>query len=399
MFVIFLILTILAYINFDVGKNAVSQFKLYISQTNVDNKAITTNLPYNDSITSLAIITQPLTDTAPPLTNSTAPLTNVSQSNCTYEKNVTIYMDAFMKLVNGFFGSQYRDFLLRSRECEPLPGGGRCIFNYNNNHSDGILYYGKHNELPFTRIFDDQIVIVFTLEAESGRFCQLPTPDKYDIKVSYRRDSTIPFPFFCNFNESRRIVEMGQPNLPSGNRRLIAGFIKNCKIKWRNNYLKELLKYVHVDQWGSCLKNTPGDFYKSRYNGNFRESKLDFLKENLYKFLISFENIPNDSDYVTEKVYHGYLSRTIPIYYGDKAVFDLVPGNSTFIYANDYTPKELAELIKRIDSNDTLYSQYFTNWDLSKMHKLDEQYCSEYFMCKICRKVWEKLYKRKCITK
>ena len=352
--------------NFDVGKNIVSQFNLYILQTNVNSEA-TTNLPYK---------------------------------NCTYEKNVTIYMDAFMKLVNSFVGSQYQDFLLRSRDCEPLPGGGRCIFNYNNNHSDGILYYGNYNELPYIRIFDDQIVIVFTMEAESGRFCHLPTPDKYDIKVSYKRDSTIPFPFFCNFNESRRIVEMGQPNLPSGNRKLIAGFIKNCiETEWRNNYLKELLKYVHVDQWGSCLKNTPGDFYKSRYNGNFRESKLDFLKENPYKFLISFENIPNDTDYVTEKVYHGYLSRTIPIYYGDKAVFDLVPGNSTFIYANDYTPKELAELIKRIDSNDTLYSQYFTNWDLSKMHKLDEQYCSEYFMCKICRKVWEKLYNRKCIIK
>ena len=160
------------------------------------------------------------------------------------------------------------------------------------------------------------------------------------------------------------------------------------------------MKYVHVDQWGRCLRNTHSDFYKSRQNGlRFQRFKIDFLKENPYKFLLSFENVQNDGDYVTEKVYYGYMSRTIPIYYGDKAVFELVPGNSTcIIYANDYTPKELAELIKRIDSNDTLYSQYFTNWDLSKMRKLDEQYCSEYFMCKICRKVWEKLYSRKCTT-
>ena len=76
---------------------------------------------------------------------------------------------------------------------------GRCIFNYDNKHSDAILYYGTNNELPYIRVFDDQIVIVFTLEAESGIDCHLPTPDKYDIKVSYKRDSTVPLPYFCHF--------------------------------------------------------------------------------------------------------------------------------------------------------------------------------------------------------
>ena len=382
-----LILTIVAYMKFDAGKsadqNAITQCDSYALLNNIDGETTTTNLRYKDTI--------------PSLKKTTLPLTNVSQvSKCTYEKDVTIYMDAFLHLAGNFFGCDYLDYFLKSRECKRLPGGGHCIFNYDNKHSDAILYYGTNNELPYIRVFDDQIVIVFTLEAESGIDCHVPTPDKYDIKVSYKRDSTVPLPYFCHFNEARRIVEMGQPDLPSGNRKLVAGFIKNCGSKWRIDYIKELMKYVHVDQWGKCLRNTHGDFYKSRQNGDFRDSKIDFLKENPYKFLLSFENIPNDGDYVTEKVYHGYMSRTIPIYYGDKAVFELVPGNSTFIYANDYTPKELAELIKRIDSNDTLYSQYFTNWDLSKMRKLDEQYCSEYFMCKICRKVWEKLHNRKC---
>ena len=80
---------------------------------------------------------------------------------------------------------------------------------------------------------------------------------------------------------------MGQPDLPSGNRKLIVGFIRNCGSKWRTDYIKELMKYVHVDQWGRCLRNTHGDFYKSRQNGDFRDSKIDFLKENPYKFLLS----------------------------------------------------------------------------------------------------------------
>ena len=368
---IFVILAVVAYMKFYAGKNTggntgdISQCSSYALLN-----ATTTS---KDSIPSLG---------------------NTSQSKCTYEKDVTIYMDSFLHLTGVFYGCEYLDFLLKSRECKRLPGGGRCLFNYDDKHSDAILYYGTHNELPYTRLFNDQIIIVFTQEAESGPFCHLPR--KFDIKVSYKRDSTVPTLFLCQFNKAQRLVEMGQPRVPSDNRKLVASFIHDCGIKWRTDYLKELMEYVHVDQWGSCLKNTPGDFDKTRHNGNSQDSKVDFLKENPYKFVLSFENTPNDGDYVSEKVYHGYLSRTIPIYYGDKGVFDLVPGNSTLIFANDYSPKELAELIKRIDSNDTLYSQYFTNWDLPKMHKLDEQYCSEYFMCRICRKVWEKLYNRKC---
>ena len=323
---------------------------------------------------------------------------NATQSKCTYENDVTMYMDAFYKLKNGFFGKEYEDFLLKSRECKQLPGGGRCIFNHDNVCSDAILYYGSRNELNFRRLFDDQIIVVFTMEAESGPYCYLPPPDHYDIKISYKRDSTIPKLFLCQYNVAQRIIEMGQPDMPTGNRKLLAGFIHNCKIKWRYNYLKELMKYVRIDHWGTCMKNTPGDFWKTR-KGYYSNSKIDFLRKNPYKFVISFENTPNDGDYVSEKVYDAYLSRTIPIYYGDKGVFDLIPGNSTLVYANDYSPKELAELIKRVDSNDTLYRQYFTNWDLSKIVKLKEQYCSEYFMCTACRKTWEILYNRKCNIK
>ena len=81
-------------------------------------------------------------------------------------------------------------------------------------------------------------------------------------------------------------------------------------------------------------------------------------------------------------------------------MFDIVPANTSLIYANNCTPnyiyKQLATLIKRVASNDTLYSEYFKNWDLDKMRKLHKRYCSEYFICATCRKVWETLYHRKC---
>lgn len=322
------------------------------------------------------------------------PLRKKFQSNCTYEKNINVYMDSFKEVTSDYFQEEYQRFLLRSRQCKPMPGGGHCLFNNDNPSSDALFYYAPVN-LNFKRVFRDQIVVVFTMEPENG---QLPSSIGYDMKVSYRRDSTIPTPFLCKYNRALRLVEMGQPDVPVDRYKLIASFIKNCNVHWRVDYLKDLMKYIHVDQWGKCLKNTPGDFFKTRSMVNHEKPKIDFIMQNRYKFLIAFENSINP-DYVSEKVYQAYLTRTIPIYYGDKAVFDLIPANTSLIYANDYSPKELAELIQHIANNETLYSQYFTNWDLNKMHKFHEQYCLEHFICATCREVWSRLYERKCIMK
>ena len=319
---------------------------------------------------------------------------SIQTSECTYNKDVEVYMDAFREVTRLYFREQYQGFIDRSYKCDALPGGGHCSFNRRNPRSDAIFYYGGYTKLKYKRLFDNQIVVVFTLESENGENCHFPSPDKYDIKVSYRRDSTLPVPFLCEGNLALRIAEMGQPDVPVGREKLAAGFISNCGFKWRNKYITELMKDIHIDQWGKCLKNTPGEFWKTR-QGPFEQEKLNFLNKNPYKFLIAFEN-GVEEDYITEKIYHAYLTRSIPIFYGDKAVFDLVPANTSLIYANNYTPKELAELIKRIDSNDTLYSEYFKNWDLNKMRKLHDQYCSDYFICAICKKVWETLYHRKC---
>jgi len=322
-----------------------------------------------------------------------SPINSTDQSNCTYSENITVYMDAFKEVSKAFFGKGYQEFMDKSRQCDPFPGGGKCFFNNDTKLSDAIFYYGGHTKPMFSRVFDDQIVVASTKEAENGPYCFLPPPDKYDIKVSYSRDSNVTWAYFCDWIP--QLTKMGQPDVPVGREKLVAGFISNCEHKWRLNYLKKLMKYIHIDQWGKCLRNTPGDFWKT-HEKNASGNKIKLLEEKRCKFLIAFENTPVDHDYITEKIYHGYLTRTIPIYYGDKSVFDLVPANTSFVYANNYTPEKLAKLIKRVGTNDTLYSEYFKHWNLSKMHKLYKQYCSEHFICATCKKVWDILYDRKC---
>ena len=315
-------------------------------------------------------------------------------SNCDFNHDVTVYMDAFDKISQHYFGKSYQGYINRSHRCKSLPGGGKCLFNHNNKSSDAIFYCGIYNELNYKRIFDEQVMIVFTLESENGHNCHFPPSGQYDIKISYRRDADITNPFFCGSKLAARVASAGQPTVPDEREHLVASFISGCNHKWRNDYLTNLGKYISIDQWGRCLKNTPGEFWKTRQSF-FEKAKLDFLQKTPYKFLIAFENTVED-DYITEKIYHAYLTRSIPIFYGDRAVFDMVPSNSSLIFANDYSPKELAELVGSIANNRTLYSQYFTNWDLSVMENLHEKYCLEHFTCKACRKVWEILRKRKC---
>ena len=326
--------------------------------------------------------------------NNSTHVDDITHLQCTYRKDVTVYMDAFEEVTKLYLLEKYQEYLNKSHECDLLPGGGRCLFNHINTTSDAILYYGGYTNLKYQRVYEGQVVVVFTMEAESGNFCHFPPPDQYDIKVSYIRNSTIPYPFLCDGNLALQLADMGQPDVPIGREKLVVGIMTNCNAKWRKTYITEFMKYVSVDQYGKCLRNMPGNYWRTR-RGNFELAKLKFLNKNPYKFLITFENRVED-DYITEKIYHAYLTRTIPIYYGDKAVFDLVPANTSLIYANNFTPKELAELIKRIDSNDTLYSEYFKNWDLNKMRKLHIRYCSEYFTCAICKTIREMLYHRKC---
>jgi len=120
----------------------------------------------------------------------------IYQLSCTYSKNITVYMDAFKEVSSVFFGKEYKKFMDKSRQCGLFPGGGQCLFNNNNKSSDAIFYYGGYTKLKFSRVFDGQIVVVSTKEAENGHYCSFPSPDKYDIKVSYSRQSNVTWAYF-----------------------------------------------------------------------------------------------------------------------------------------------------------------------------------------------------------
>jgi hypothetical protein len=107
----------------------------------------------------------------------------------------------------------------------------------------------------------------------------------------------------------------------TSNRKFCAWVVSNGGGSARNQFFDELSKYKRVDSGGSFRNNIGGSV----------ENKLDFLKD--YKFSICFEN-SKTAGYVSEKLSDAFEAGTIPIYYGDDTVLELL-NNRSYIHVRD----------------------------------------------------------------
>ena len=127
-------------------------------------------------------------------------------------------------------------------------------------------------------------------------------------------------------------------------KKFCAWVVSNGSGSARNLFFDKLSEYKTVDSGGGFRNNVGGPV----------EDKLKFLEN--YKFSICFENSKTDG-YISEKLSDAFEAGTIPIYYGDDTVQELV-NTKSYIHVKDENEfDEKIELIKKIDQNDTLYEQ------------------------------------------
>lgn len=132
---------------------------------------------------------------------------------------------------------------------------------------------------------------------------------------------------------------------------MVAWFVGNCAAKsGRFEYIKRLQQHIPVDVYGSC-----GNLTCTVNN----ETACRIMMAKNYKFYIAFEN-SLCLDYVTEKLFYNAQFDVIPVVldlHGQYARF--VPAKS-YINALDFpSVKDLANYLKVLDKNDTLYNEYF----------------------------------------
>ena len=150
----------------------------------------------------------------------------------------------------------------------------------------------------------------------------------------------------------------------------------------REGYIRQLRRYIRVDAYGKCgdlqLENCRQD-----NTGASPERCYDTL-ESKYKFYLSFEN-SICTDYVTEKFFWIMTRNMVPVVYGGADYSRIAPPHS-YIDANQFEPKQLAEYLLLLDSNETLYNEYFWWKDYYYVEAGPEQMVKRGF-CELCKKL------------
>ena len=139
---------------------------------------------------------------------------------------------------------------------------------------------------------------------------------------------------------------------------------RNCSAQYRNSFVKKLSKYKRIDCLGPCLNNTKTKPLKRKmFTGNVEAIAP-------YKFNISFEN-SSSIGYCTEKIWWGFLAKTISIYWGDPTV-DQDFHQGSFLNRHEYNSDEdFIEAIIELDSNDNAYHEMLTKSKLKDKSLID----------------------------
>jgi alpha-1,3-fucosyltransferase len=162
----------------------------------------------------------------------------------------------------------------------------------------------------------------------------------------------------------------------------IAWMVSHCWThSMRELYAKELNKYMDVDIYGGC-----GNFSCPTHVLHSSDPQCYDMLQSDYKFYLSFEN-SLCKDYVTEKFFKVMDHDIVPIVYGAADYARHAPPHS-YIHAGKFKPKELADYLKLLDANETLYEEYFWWKDHFRVESSVED-MSRHGFCDLCQKLHE----------
>ncbi|XP_014671283.1 PREDICTED: alpha-(1,3)-fucosyltransferase C-like [Priapulus caudatus] len=167
---------------------------------------------------------------------------------------------------------------------------------------------------------------------------------QFNWTVTYRLDSDIVFRYGTieRIPVSQQHVATSWHTPPSATdgrnrnrKRLVAWFVSNCHTaSRREEYVREMRKYVPVDVYGKC-----GDLSCPRAS-----NICDRLLDNSYMFTLAFEN-SLCRDYVTEKLFLSLKRNSVLVVMGNANYSCIAPPNSYIDVADFASPKDLADYL------------------------------------------------------
>ncbi|MCH4823782.1 glycosyltransferase family 10 [Gramella lutea] len=140
----------------------------------------------------------------------------------------------------------------------------------------------------------------------------------------------------------------------------------------RDQFFEMLSDYKTVSSPGSHLNNIKIDI-GGRYSKDWMYSKLDF--QSRCKFSIAFEN-SSANGYTTEKIMHAFISKTIPIYWGNPLIEKDFNPKAMINCHNFKNFDEVVKKVKEIDQNEELYNSILSEPVFIK-NRIPEEFSEE----------------------
>ena len=204
-----------------------------------------------------------------------------------------------------------------------------------------------------------QVWVMMTLEATTHMWGWFP-PNFFNWTFSYRRDSTILHTYGLEMEKSQEELHNSTTEFQNkrkfnyfGNKTKMAAIhVSNCADYGRRyKIIRELSKYIEVDEFGHCSGNIVCNSTVSF------DKCMEIFKP--YKFYLAFENAIC-RDYITEKF---WLAQTvkwqIPVISASKHTIERLPPKSYLNVFDFPSIKDLADEMIRIGNNATLFNGFF----------------------------------------
>lgn len=264
------------------------------------------------------------------------------------------------------------------------------------NESDAVIFHFWNDELDVLPAFrtSNQRYVYLNFESAVRSRNRIPSekipPNFFNWTATYRLDSDFFGKMFYGFQFESQLTVLVEPNNLTSyyglniitKTKMAAWFVSNCHTSVnREEYVRELSRYIPVDVFGKCLENHKSCPLKKNPQNQplyYVKNDCDTMLEKDYLFYLSFEN-SFCPDYVSEKFFRAFESGTVPVVFGG-ANYSLFAPPHSYINARDFqTPKLLAEYLIKLSQNLDLYSRYF-HWRGEFNLKRDSGWCN---LCKM----------------
>ncbi len=250
------------------------------------------------------------------------------------------------------------------------------------------LFYSSFCPQNFDFSNYDCVRIMYSGENNSPNFDFCDYAIGFD-NISYD-DRFLNFPLFLSYPElnSAKTKHIDVPEDLFNNKEYFANFIVgNAQgMQLRTDMFYKLSEFKEVKSPGTYLNNCDG------FNVSTLKEKSDF--QNKCRFSITFEST-KQKGFTTEKILHGFSSRTIPIYYGNEDISKIF-NEKSFINVHNYD--NLDEVIKeviKIEENPKLWEEMIKTPCFKDEFYVDNKYEEfEEFMLNIFNQPLKEAYRR-----